>query len=138
MLSRHPARPLEHNWEPSVFETSRIQIAGTLVGETWVQAGMFYGVPKARRHAAPVLQTDLLLEQLVNRLACETSGPRLIAGDINHTCEELSQLQRLRGLGWQEIQDFAAYQWNRPQEATGRGTAKLDQVWISPELLGSV
>lgn len=57
---------------------------------------------------------------------------------MNHEYGELSQLQRLRSMGWQEAQDYAAHQWGRIPEPTGRGNARLDQVWISPELLGSL
>lgn len=81
---------------------------------------------KGHTHVAPIHQTEVLLEQLVDRVACQSSGPRLIAGDLNHTADELLQLQRLQSMGWREAQDYAASQRGQCPQATGRGTIRLD------------
>lgn len=135
MVSKGPGCALVHNFDEASYKTSRIQITGFLVGQLWIQAGICYGYPKGHSHDSPVYQTDALLEQVVDRLTKNTTGPRVLAGDVNHPEAELVQLQRLQSLGWREAQSFAASQWGQPQEATGRGNIKLDQLWFSPELL---
>ena len=61
-------------------------------------------------------------------------GPRAIGGDFNFGPEELDQLHRLRALGFREAQDLRAWRHGISTEATGRGSRRLDQLWISPEL----
>lgn len=138
LLSRSPARRLVHKIDEGSFATGRIQVCGVLAGQQWVQLGMLYGVPKGHKHAAPALQTDILLEQLVERLAHQTSGPRIIAGDLNHSLEELPQLKKLHSYGWREVQEVASYRWGQLPQPTGRGSAILDQVWVSPELVSAI
>lgn len=138
LMHKGPARPLPHKFSRESFETSRIQVAGFLAHNVWIQVGMLYGVPKSAKHKHPAHQTDVLLEQLVDRVACQSSGPRVIAGDINHSEQELSQLRRLRSLGFREAQEVALHKWGQPEQATGRGSNKLDQIWISSELLHTI
>ena len=61
-------------------------------------------------------------------------GPRAIGGDFNYGPTELEQFDRLRALGFQEVQDLCAWRFGTSSEATGRGSRRLDQLWISPEL----
>lgn len=138
LMHKGPARALNHKFPRDSFETGRIQVAGYLAHEVWIQIGMIYGVPKSAKHRHPAHQTDVLLEQLVDRIACQSSGPRVIAGDINHSEQELSQLRRLRSLGFREVQEVALHKWGQIEQATGRGTTKLDQIWVSSELLSSI
>ncbi len=71
---------------------------------------------------------------MVTRVACEASGPRAIGGDLNHGPGELSQLERLRSLGFREVQEIALCRWGRPILPTSRGQLNIDQLWLSPEL----
>eukprot|EP00438_Fugacium_kawagutii_P006882 Skav204951 [mRNA] locus=scaffold3104:98266:103272:- [translate_table: standard] len=136
LLHRGAARAIPHQFPRESFATARLQTAGFLVGTTWFQVGMLYGFPKGASHSQPEVQTDMLLEMLVDRLACGSTGPRLLAGDFNHSLSELSQLQRLHGMGWRECQEIAALKWGVPEKPTGKGQSKIDQVWLSPELVG--
>ena len=74
------------------------------------------------------------LSELVDRVACQSMGPRAIGGDFNYGPTELEQFDRLRALGFQEVQDLCAWRFGTSSEATGRGSRRLDQLWISPEL----
>eukprot|EP00438_Fugacium_kawagutii_P036516 Skav217607 [mRNA] locus=scaffold2172:203589:220867:+ [translate_table: standard] len=49
---------------------------------------------------------------------------------------QLAHLQRLHAMGWREAQSIAAHRWGRREEPTGEGSAKIDQLWLSPELVG--
>lgn len=138
LLNRGAARALIHAFDSKSYATGRMQAVGFMANNTWIQAGILYGVPKSGKRQAPDYQTDALLEQLVDRIACSTVGPRLIAGDLNHSEAQLTQLRRLRSLGFREVQEIASYRWGQQERPTGRGSVKLDQIWLSPELVGTV
>ena len=138
LLSKHPARALPHAFDAETFAQSRIQVAGVCVGNAWIQLGMLYGFPNGLTHQSPAFQTDSLLEQLVDRIAVNASGLRIIAGDVNHEPHELSQLRRSQSLGFREAQDVGLYSWGQPVESTSRGFRRLDQMWLSPEVVALV
>jgi len=104
------------------------------VADTWVTVGLLYGLPCNAHHKQARFQTDVLLSELVDRVACQATGPRAIGGDFNYGPDELEQLHRLRALGFREIQDLRALRFGVSAEPTGRGSRRLDQLWISPEL----
>eukprot|EP00438_Fugacium_kawagutii_P026490 Skav202801 [mRNA] locus=scaffold326:826914:834457:- [translate_table: standard] len=137
LIHRGPARALQHSFPKDHYASGRIQIAGMLVHNVWIQVAMIYGVPKSAKHQLPSYQTDCLLQSLVDRLSA-SSGPRILCGDVNHTEEELSQLRRLRSMGFREIQEVASFKFGQAERPTTRGSAKLDQIWVSAELLDCV
>ncbi len=134
MISAHPARPLPHGFCQDSFRSSRIQVAGVQVADQWVHVGMLYGVPKGQTHCQALFQTEVLLEQLVDRIGCQVQGPRIVCGDFNFEEDCLYQTQRLKAMGFVEVQTYALYRWGLPVVPTGRGSKKLDQIWISAEL----
>ena len=134
MISKFPSRPLPHDFSPDSFQLSRIQIAGVQVAGQWIQVGMLYGMPKGKTHRNALFQTEILLEQLVERVGCQAVGPRIVCGDFNFEEASLYQTKRLTALGFVEVQSYAEEKWGQQQEPTGRGTKKLDQIWISAEL----
>lgn len=75
-----------------------------------------------------------MLDALIDRVAMQSQGPRIIAGDFNYAVEELGQLRRRHDLGFREVQDVAAHQWGQSVSRTGRGTKRIDHMWLSPEL----
>lgn len=134
LASRFPARPLPNSFDPDLFATGRIQVAGFMVGSVWVQVGMLYGFPCNATHTQARYQTDTCLAELVDRIVGQTVGPRIICGDFNYAVGELSQVKRLVDHGFREVQDLRAWQCGQSVQPTGRGTKRIDQVWISPEL----
>ena len=134
LVSRHPARALPHNFDDVVYESARVQVVGMAVSEIWVTIGLLYGLPCNASHKQARYQTDALLSELVDRIGEQTTGPRVIGGDFNYGPDELAQLSRLAALGFREVQDLRAWRFGCSTEATGRGTRRLDQMWISPEL----
>lgn len=134
LVSKFPARPLPHQFAEHTYETARIQVAGVAVHDAWVTTGMLYGHTLNGQHKHAKYHTDTLLSELIDRVACQSLGPRIIGGDFNFGPDELSQLQRLASLGFREVQDIAALRWGQSAQATGRGRRRIDQMWISPEL----
>ena len=104
------------------------------VADTWVTVGMLYGLPCNASHKQARYQTDALLAELVDRVACQTVGPRAMGGDFNYGPEELDQIARLQALGFREAQDLRAWRHGCSVEPTGRGSKRIDQLWLSPEL----
>ena len=133
-ISTGACRALPHSFSQDLYETSRIQVVGALVQQVWITAGLIYGYPKSNRHQHPRFQTDVLLEALVDRIGAQTSGPRVIMGDFNWEPHELSQVARLQEMGFVELQDLAAAWWGQPIQPTGRGSTRIDCVFVSREL----
>lgn len=134
MVSKHPARPLPHAFDVQVYSSARVQVAGVALADTWVTIGMMYGFPCNASHKQARYQTDAMLADLVDRVGCQAAGPRAIGGDFNFGPDELGQLHRLHTLGFTEVQDLRAWRTGHSVEATGRGSKRIDQLWISPEL----
>lgn len=134
LLSQFPSRKLPHNFDPDLMATARIQVAGMFVSGYWVQIGMCYGYPNGASHQQPLLQTEYLLDALITRVGCQAKGPRIVCGDFNHEPSSLSQCERLRDLGFKEVQEIASFRWGMSEQPTGRGQTKIDQLWISSEL----
>lgn len=134
MVSKYPARPLPHAFDAQVYSSARVQVVGVSLADTWVTVGMLYGYPCNASHKQARYQTDAMLADLVDRVGCQASGPRAIGGDFNFGPEELEQLSRLHMLGFREVQDLRAWRTGQSVEATGRGSKRIDQLWISPEL----
>lgn len=133
-LSAYPARPLPHAIDPEIFQSARVLVCGIAVRQMWIQVGLAYGFPNSVQHINRTYRTECLLDELITRVACQGRGPRIVAGDFNHAAHELLQLQRLRDLGFVEIQDLAACQWGHEVQPTSAGPWVIDQMWISPEL----
>ena len=134
VLSKMPARALAHDFSGDAYTSARVQVVGLAVADVWVTLGVLYGVPCNAQHKQARFQTDALLADLVDRVACQATGPRAIGGDFNFGPTELQQLDRLRALGFREVQDLRAWRFGISAEATGRGARRIDQLWISPEL----
>lgn len=134
LLSKHPARALMHDVPKDLYDTGRLQFSGVYVQGLWVQIGTVYGFPIGSNHVHHRYQTDLLLEAVIDRIGLQTTGPRIICGDLNHNPQDLSQVNKLRSLGFAEAQELALFRWGQIEQATGKGTLKLDQIWLSIEL----
>ena len=133
-LSRFPMRALPHEFPPGIFESARIQVVGLSVGPLWVQAGLLYGFPDSKQHLDRTFKTETLLDALVDRIALQADGPRVICGDFNHGPDQLATLDRLRSLGFREVQEVACFKWGHMIQHTSKGRCVIDQMWISVEM----
>ena len=134
ILSRIPLRALPHSFCDENFASARIQVAGFVAGGVWIQAGVLYGYPDSQQFLERTFQTDCLLQELVDRIAIQSQGPRLICGDFNHSHADLRNCERLRQLGFCEALSCALFRWGIPIQTTSKGQASIDQVWLSAEL----
>ena len=136
LVSQFPSRALPNGFDPDSFATGRFQVAGMMVGGSWITIGMLYGVPCNATHQFARYQTETYLAELVERVGFQATGPRIICGDFNYATHELSQLQRLHECGFREAQDLWAWRHGVSVSSTGRGAKRIDQIWLSPELQG--
>lgn len=134
-ISPWPTRALDHGLSSEQYATSRIQFVGTCIHQVWIQIAVVYGFPYSSTHQYPKFQTEQLLSDAIDRIACQTSGPRVIMGDFNWLRPELSQLDRLEAMGFREVQDVAHHWWGRKPMPTGKGSRQIDFVYLSPELI---
>ena len=133
-MSVYPCRPLPHSFDEALYRSARLQVVGLQVRNLWIQAGIMYGFPTGQTHHQPLQQTDVLLDALITRIACEGSGPRMIVGDFNFEAASLPSIQKLRDLGFREAQQIVQQRWGVAEQATGSGQSKIDQLWLSREL----
>lgn len=134
-ISPWPTRALDHGLSSEQYASSRIQFVGTCIHQVWIQIAVVYGFPYSSTRQYPKFQTEQLLSDAIDRIACQTSGLRVIMGDFNWLCPELSQLDRLEAMGFQEVQDVAHHWWGRKPMPTGKGSRQIDFVFVSPELI---
>ena len=130
-----PLRALPHQFTPELFKLSRSQVVGFAIGPLWIQAGIVYGFPDSSQHKERTFQTECILAEVVMRVGQQASGPRIVAGDMNHGPQQLQSLQMLHSLGFREAQQYAAAKWGVPIRNTTAGSQLIDQIWLSPELL---
>lgn len=134
-ISPWPTRALHHGLSPEQYASSRIQFVGTCIHNLWIQTAVVYGYPYSSTHQYPKFQTEQLLSDAIDRIACQSSGPRVIMGDFNWLRSELAQLDRLEAMGFREVQDIAQQWWGCNVLPTGRGSRQIDFVYISSELV---
>ena len=133
-LSDVPCRPIPDDMPKQIWQTARVHVAGFLQQNVWMQGAVIYGYASAVNHTSPLVLTNQLVEQVVQRIGQDATGPRFIMGDFNASHEELPGLQILRSLGFRELQDVAAERWGFQIQPTCKMSTRPDQIYISMEL----
>ena len=72
LLSRFPARALPQQFAEHTYSTARLQVAGMVVGDTWITVGMMYGVTANAQHKQARYTTEVLLAELVERVGYQS------------------------------------------------------------------
>lgn len=135
-MSQWPCRALPNSIPSVIYDSARVQVVGVSIYGLWITVGICYGFPKSTSHLHPKFCTEQHLEALIDRVACQAQGPRVIMGDFNWEPHELHQLTRLESLGFQDVQTLANQWWGSPVVPTGKGSRRIDFVYVSPELAG--
>ena len=127
-LSSFPSRVLAQAWPAEVYQTSRVQVAGFLIGDVWITGGVCYGYATSKARTGPIL------DAVIDRVLSQPTGPRFIAGDWNLELHELPQAALLASRGFVEVQDLRAARSGFAPEATCKSCTRKDFVFLSPEL----
>ena len=133
-MSKIPLRSLPAHFDAQLYATSRIQVVGIAVEDWWVIAGLVYGYPDSAQFPNRTYMTECLVDEVIQRVVFQSSGPRLVAGDFNHGPHDLEQFRILRQAGFCEIQEIGLSRWGRQIQSTCGGTKNIDQIWLSAEM----
>ena len=133
VLSSCPSRRLCHSWEPTLYASGRLVAAATYTHGVWVQGVTVYCPPKGATHRFADRTANLLLWNALDRVLHQ-SGPRYIAGDLNHNLSHLEAVQAIRQAGFVEAQDLRCQLTGILPEPTCRSVTRRDCVFLSPEL----
>ena len=135
ILSTFPARNLPCDFPDKIQHQARIQATAVCIFGTWIKLGICYGYAHCHNSNATKQKTDDLLGLIVNRIAVECNGPRVIMGDFNQTYGTLPQEDILRARGFVELQQLGQFKWGRAPKPTCKQVTIKDFVWISPEMI---
>lgn len=132
-ISKHPSRALPDVWPQEILHSSRIVVSTTFVADLWVSGITLYGVPIGPTHPGAKAATSQLVTAAIDRLQV-MSGPRYLAGDINHDVSTIPEFQRLTSMHFVEVQDLWQARTGEVPKATCKGKTRRDYLWLSPEL----
>lgn len=135
LLSSYPARNLSCDFPMNIQQEARVQATAVCIHGTWIKVGICYGYAHCHNSLATRQKTDDLLGLVVNKIALQCNGPRIIMGDFNQPYGVLPQEDVLKSCGFVELQQFGSLKWNRAPRPTCRSVTTKDFVWISPELI---
>lgn len=132
-LSKHPTRAIPVSWPPDVYESSRIQLATSLIGDAWVTGAVLYGEPPGQSHPYAKDNTERLLQVAIESIS-NMSGLRYIAGDMNFQLDTLDVYNLLHQHGFRDLQSIAAERWGIRPQMTCKSKTRKDFCFISMEL----
>ena len=135
LTSKQPSRALCSDWPQDMYETGRVQIAGSLVGQQWVTGAIIYGYPQSKFHHNAQEKTEGILAHVFDHMTTFAQGPRYMAGDWNYTPDQLAVTQQLLEAGWQEAQTLEYLRTGTQPRCTCKGKTQKDFLWLSPELV---
>ena len=135
LTSKQPFRALCSDWPQDMYETGRVQIAGSLVGQQWVTGAIIYGYPQSKFHHNAQEKTEGILAHAFDHMTTFAQGPRYMAGDWNYTRDQLAVTQHLLAAGWQEVQTLEYLRTGTQPRCTCKGKTQKDFPWLSPELV---
>ena len=135
VVSKVPTRALGSDWPPDMYETGRVQVAGSFVNHMWVTGGVLYGYPQGKTHPKALERTNALLEHLVDHMVFHATGPRFLCGDWNFEGHQLPPTDRLSACGWKEVQHLEFLRHGVKPRMTCKQATQKDFLWISPELV---
>lgn len=135
LLSSFPARNLPCDFPEQIQHEARLQASAVCIHGTWIKLGICYGYAHCHNSHATRQKTDDLLGLLVQRVAVECHGPRIIMGDFNQPYGTLPQEETLRAHGFVEIQQLGHLKWGRQPKPTCKQVTIKDFLWVSPEMI---
>ena len=68
VISRHPTRPLPHDWPSDIAGSSRALVTTSLVDDLWIHVGTVYGEPDSHAHPHHRANNDQILFHVASRI----------------------------------------------------------------------
>ena len=134
-LSNCPGRNLTQNWDDTAVKEARLSLNTFFVQGHWIHSAVVYGYVYRAASVEVREMTNNIIKQATHRLVHCMKGKRIIMGDFNQLDGQLDEIEKLKQLGWKEIQQLDLERAQRPISLTCKQTSTKDFVWISPELI---
>ena len=135
IVSSVPSRAFCIDWPSDLFDTGRVQVVGSLVGNMWVSGAIAHGYPQSKYHIKANQRTEAMLDLLPGHMTNVVKGPRscVVTGIMQP--EQLEVSKKLQALGWRECQDLEFMRGGTPPQMTCKMKTRKDVMWLSPELV---
>lgn len=134
-LCNCPGRNLQQDQGDELWKEARHSFSTFFVQGHWIHAAVVYGYAYRAASVEVREMTNNLIKHATHRLVHCMRGKRVLMGDFNQLDGQLEELEKLKQLGWKEIQLLDFERTKRPISLTCKNTSTKDFVWISPELV---
>ena len=113
--------------------SGRLVVARHLINNMPFMVATCYGFSAGPTWPDNKRLTSQLLATLSQDLVVGGTGPRIITGGFNCTCQQLEEFKLWESYGWVEAQQHAHQCWQQPIVPTCEGSTVVDILWMSPE-----
>lgn len=110
VIGKCPTRPIVRHWTDAQHDSCRIVAASSFCRGLWITGVGVYGCPVGPTHPHARASTESLLELAVQRVQ-QSVGCRYVAGDWNGNHTDFKAIDKLRSMGWADIQDLNFRAW---------------------------
>lgn len=133
-LAKHPTRRLPVPWSLCAFDTARMTASTTFCAGIWISGCVVYGVPTGPTHPQAKATTDAMINEAIKHLS-QMTGPRYLAGDLNHDLSSLPSIAQLHAMKFVEVQNLFYQLTGVPPQPTSQRKVLRDYLFISEELV---
>ena len=134
--SDFPSQPLQVAWPDGEYTCGRAMLTRHFVAGISLHLGTCYGFPTCPTWPAHKTLNQSLFRTFSRELVVGSSGPRAILGDFNCDRDTPGEFEVWKRYGWMEAQALAQQMWGCTPQATCKNATQVDQIWLSPELIG--
>lgn len=134
VIGKCPTRPIVRQWTDAQHDSCRIVAASSFCRGLWITGVGVYGCPVGPTHPHARASTESLLDLAVQRVQ-QSVGCRYVAGDWNGNHTDFKAIEKLRSMGWVDVQDLNFRAWGVHPAPTCRGCTRRDYLYVSPELV---
>ena len=133
VINDFPSREITLAWKNGERSSGRLMVTRHLTNNMPFMVAACYGFPAGPTWPDHKRLTSQLLATLSQDIVVGGTGPRIITGDFNCTCQQLEEFKLWESYGWVEAQQHANQCWQPPIVPTCKGSTVIDMLWMSPE-----
>ena len=132
VTSDYSSKQLNSEWPEALWQSGRIMATQHFIAHQTVTLISVYGFPRGPTWPRAAELTNNILDFITVNYVIGHSGLIVIAGDFNFGPCELPAFAQWRSFGWHSAHDLGEMLWQRPKQATCKGTTERDLLWLSP------
>eukprot|EP00438_Fugacium_kawagutii_P036701 Skav200933 [mRNA] locus=scaffold2433:377025:382227:+ [translate_table: standard] len=133
-VSDFPAKVVQIEWPPDVWESGRVLATQHYVGPQVLTVISLYGLPRGPTWPQAAQLMNEILGFITKTFIFGHSGHVAIQGDFNFSPHELDHFHLWKSLGWIDAQTLAENRWQQERKPTCKGSTERDLIWLSPSL----